>query len=248
MSDSSRNMTINLKIFKQPEALANDVSELLMNIIGQPSSCPFHLAISGGSTPNLLFSTLAAKYADSELWQKTHFWWVDERMVSPGDPESNFGKAHQLLFSKITIPGKNIHRILGENDPAMEAEDYAQQIKAGLTMKDGLPSFDLILLGMGEDGHTASIFPDRLELLLSDHLCVVAYHPVSFQKRITLTGKVINNAQKIFILVTGASKAERLSEILMKGEKGKLLPASHIQPVSGELYWYTDESAAQQLK
>ena len=241
-------MTGALTIYEDPEELANRVADLLMEWIAQSTGKRYNLAISGGSTPNLLFSTLAAKYADSKLWQKTHFWWVDERMVSPGDPDSNFGKAQQLLFSKITIPEKNIHRILGENDPVMEAEDYAQQIKAELNMKDGLPSFHLILLGMGEDGHTASIFPDQMELLLSDHLCVVAYHPVSFQKRITLTGKAINNAQKIFFLVTGANKAERLCEILMKGEKGKLLPASHIQPVNGELFWYTDESAAQQLK
>ena len=248
MSDSIGSMTINLKKFKQPEALADHVSELLMNMIGDTSSYPFHLAISGGSTPNLLFSTLAAKYADSELWQKTHFWWVDERMVSPADPESNYGKALQYLFSKITIPQKNIHRIRGEKDPVIEAEDYAQQIKAELKMKDGWPSFDLILLGMGEDGHTASIFPGQMDLLLSDHLCVVACHPVSFQKRITLTGNVINNAQKIIFMVTGANKAERLSEIRLNGEKGKLLPASHIQPVGGELFWYTDESAAQLLK
>ena len=241
-------MTGALTIYRDPEELANKVADQLMEWIAQSKGKRYDLAISGGSTPNLLFSTLAAKYADSKLWQKTNFWWVDERMVSPRDPESNYGKALQYLFSKVTIPEKNIHRILGENDPVPEAEDYAQQIKAELTMKDELPSFDLIMLGLGEDGHTASIFPNQMELLLSDHLCEVAYHPVSSQKRITLTGKVINNAQKIFFLVTGANKAESLSEIRMKGEKGKLLPASHIQPISGELFWYTDESAAQQLK
>jgi 6-phosphogluconolactonase len=149
-----------------------------------------------------------------------------------------------LLFSKIAIPEKNIHRIRGEQDPESEAEYYARLMKGALTMRQGWPCFDLVLLGMGEDGHTASIFPDQLGLLQSDHLCEVASHPVTLQKRVTLTGKVINNAKKIFFLCTGGNKAERLSEIWNKGEKGKLLPAAHIRPVGGELYWYTDESAA----
>lgn len=237
-------MPFNLITYTHPEDLADHLSDLLMNMIGQSSSSTFHLAISGGSTPNLLFSALAHKYADSVLWQKTHFWWVDERMVSPGDPESNFGNAQQLLFSKIPIPEKNIHPVRGEQDPAYEAEYYSQQIEGTLKIKEGWPRFDLILLGMGEDGHTASIFPDEMELLLSDAICEVAHHPVTFQKRITMTGKVINNAQKIIFLVTGANKAERLYEIRMKDDQGKRLPASCIQPVSGELFWYADESAA----
>lgn len=237
-------MSFNLITYKHPEALADHVSDLLMNLIASSSSNTFHLAISGGSTPNLLFSALAEKYADSDLWQKTHIWWVDERMVAPVDPESNFGKARQLLFSKIPIPEKNIHPIRGEQDPPREAEHYAQQIKETLTITEGWPRFDLILLGMGEDGHTASIFPNEMNLLRSEHLCEVASHPVTFQKRITMTGKIINNAQKIIFLVTGANKAERLYEIRMKSEKAKLFPASCIQPFNGELYWYTDESAA----
>ena len=114
-------------------------------------------------------------------------------------------------------------------------------------MLDGWPRFDLVLLGMGEDGHTASIFPGRLELLRSVLLCEVVWHPVTHQQRITLTGEVINHAAAVCFLVTGTAKAERLSEILSKGEAVKLLPASGIQPVNGELNWFADRNAAQLL-
>jgi len=233
-----------LQIFKDPQLLANKLSEELMAWIADSSGNRFHIAVSGGSTPNLLFSTLAASYADTQLWQKTHFWWVDERMVAPEDAESNFGKCRQLLLSKINIPAENIHRIRGEKEPYQEAEVYETALRNMLTMQNGWPCFDFILLGMGEDGHTASIFPNQPELLKSGRLCAVATHPVTSQKRVTLTGNVINHASIICFQVTGANKAERLSEIWSGGEKGKMLPAGNIQPISGQLFWYTDEEAA----
>ena len=232
-----------LQIFPNPEDLAEQVSTLLMSWIEESSNYKFHLAISGGSTPNLLFSALATNYAGSPLWQKTHFWWVDERMVAPSDPESNFGVANQMLLSKITIPETNIHRILGENSPYQEAENYSRQIREKVTMKDGWPRFDLILLGIGDDGHTASIFPNQMELLRSDRICEVATHPVTFQQRITLTGRAINSADKICVLVTGANKADRMSEIWSEGEKRKTLPAGWIQPTKGHAIWVADEKA-----
>ena len=237
-------MNGNLQIFKNPEALADQVSDQLINWMARAKGSLFHLAISGGSTPNLLYAALASKYADSVLWQKAHFWWVDERMVSPDDPASNFGVVHQLLFSKIDIPEMNIHRIRGENEPFQEANNYIQQIKGSLNMNIGWPQFDLILLGMGEDGHTASIFPNQLELLNSERICEVATHPVTFQQRITLTGRVINGAAKVCFLVTGMNKAWCLSEIWLKRKKATQLPAAYIHPVNGELFWYADESAA----
>ncbi len=240
-------MTENVAIFKDPEALAESFSDQLMEWIANSPGIHFHLAISGGSTPNLLFSALATKYADSVLWHKTHFWWVDERMVSPDNPESNFGVARKLLFSKIVLPEKNIHRIRGEMNPQQEAACYAKEIAEEVKMVDGWPVFDLILLGLGEDGHTASIFPDQMEILESDHICEVAHHSVSLQPRITLTGRAINHARKICFLVTGTKKAGRLAEIWSKSEKAKLLPASCVRPVDGKLYWYVDQSAAQLL-
>lgn len=235
----------NLHIFKSPEELADQFASLFMNWVETHSGNEFHLAISGGKSPDLLFDILAAKYADSELWQKIHFWWVDERMVPPTHPESNFGVVQNLLFSKISIPEENIHRMKGENIPETEARSYADQIRAKLPIREGWPVFDLILLGMGDDGHTASIFPDQMELLSSNQICEVATHPLSGQKRITLTGRAINRAEKVCFLVTGANKAERIEEIWGKKENASLLPAAHILPVNGNLFWYVDEAAAQ---
>lgn len=237
-----------LYIFKNPEELAVQLADQLMEWVVKYSGKAFHLAISGGETPELLFSALAAKYADSPLWQKIHFWWVDERMVPATDPESNFGLVQKLLFSHILISEENIHRIKGENVPQAEALSYSAQIQESLTNHDGWPVFDLILLGMGDDGHTASIFPNQMELFGSDRICEVATHPLTGQKRVTITGKVINNAGKVCFLVTGANKADRLSEIWANQEKANLLPAAHIHPVSSDLAWFVDEQAAQFIR
>jgi 6-phosphogluconolactonase len=241
-------MKSNLHIFKNPEELANQFADQLMSWVEKHSGNSFNLAISGGKTPDLLFSALASKYADSSLWQKIHFWWVDERMVPPGDPESNFGVAQKLLFLQISIPEENIHRIKGENAPEAEALSYSAQILVNLPQQDGWPVFDLILLGMGDDGHTASIFPDQMYLLNSEHICEVAIQPQSGQKRVTLTGKVIINALKVCFLVTGSNKAGRLNEIWNNPEKANLLPAAHIHPGNGNLMWFVDELAAQLIK
>lgn len=240
-------MKQNLHTFKTPEELAGKFAVQLMDWVGNHSGKEFHLAISGGKTPDLLFDALAGKYADSELWQKIHFWWVDERMVPPGDPESNFGVVERLLFSRIKLPAENIHRIKGENDPKAEAVSYSAQIRKRLEQTDGWPVFDLIILGMGDDGHTASIFPDQMELLTSDQICSVATHPVSGQKRVTLTGKAINHAGKICFLVTGSSKAQRILQIFSQSPEAGQLPASHITTASGSPEWYVDEAAVQKL-
>jgi 6-phosphogluconolactonase len=234
-----------LHIFKTPEDLATSFADQMMNWIENSNKEIFHLALSGGKTPDLLFSVLAEKYRNSKVWQKTHFWWVDERMVLPDNPESNFGNAWKLLLSHISIPKENIHRIEGENSPESEAISYASEISNRLIKIDGWPAFDLIILGMGDDGHTASIFPDQLHLLNSENSCEVATHPVTAQKRVTLTGRIINNANKICFLVTGAGKAQALAEIKNDSKMGNLLPAKQIIPVNGELHWYVDQFAVQ---
>jgi len=237
-------MKSNLCIFKSPEELANQFADQLMSWVEKHTGNTFNLAISGGKTPDLLFSVLASEYADSSLWKKIHFWWVDERMVPPGNSESNFGVAQHLLFSRISIPAENIHRIKGENAPGSEALSYSAQIQENISHQDGWPIFDLILLGMGDDGHTASIFPDQMHLLNSEHICEVATQPQIGQKRITLTGKTINNALKVCFLVTGSNKAARLNEIWTNPEKAIILPVAHIHPLRGNLMWFVDELAA----
>jgi len=241
-------MIQNLNIFKNPEELATQFAGQLMSWVENHSRDSFHLAISGGNTPNLLFSVLAEKYANSPFWQKIHFWWVDERMVPPNHPESNFGLAQKLLFSLIPVSEENVHRIKGENNPEAETLSYSTQILEKVSAQNGWPLFDLILLGMGEDGHTASIFPNQMELLKSERICEVATHPDTGQKRVTLTGRAINNAEKICFLVTGSGKANLFSEISKRTEKSNLLPATFIIPENGDLFWYVDESAAQYIQ
>lgn len=229
-----------LIIYSTPEELANVFADQLMSWINEFSGDAYHLAISGGKTPNLLFGILASQYASSPLWQKVHIWWVDERMVPPTHAESNYGVAQKLLFSQISIPEENIHRIKGENNPEEEALSYSNQIKNSLQEKDGWPVFNLILLGMGDDGHTASIFPDQLVLLESKQICEVAIHPSSGQKRVTLTGQVINSAMKRCFLVTGKEKVTILYEIINKSPKSKFLPAFYIE----DSRWYIDKAAS----
>ena len=240
-------MIQNLHIFKTPEELANQFALHLIRWIDNHSGEAFHLAISGGKTPELLFSILAQKYATSMPWQKVHFWWVDERMVSQDDPQSNFGTANRLLLSQIIIPQENIHRIKGENNPQAEALSYSEQIQHKLIPQTGWPTFDLIMLGMGDDGHTASIFPDQMQLINSNQICEVAVQRQSGQQRVTLTGNVINHASKVCFIVTGTSKAERMADIWENQEKANLLPAAHIHTVNGKLAWYVDQTAAKLL-
>ncbi|MGE5395018.1 MAG: 6-phosphogluconolactonase [Candidatus Saccharibacteria bacterium] len=237
-------MTPNLHIYPSPELLAEALADKLITFFDQHTAPVFHVAISGGKTPNLLFTILAGKYAHLPIWKNIHFWWVDERMVPFEDDESNYGTAHKLLFSRIDIPEENIHPIKGENDPTAEALSYSHQISNSLPFSNGWPVFDLILLGMGDDGHTASIFPNQMQLLHSDQICKVAVYPQSGQKRITLTGPTINSALNIWFIVTGTAKADRLKEIFSGNEPAKSIPAANIMPLNGTLEWYVDKAAA----
>jgi 6-phosphogluconolactonase len=232
-----------LYVFDHPVTLASKFADLLMDWISIHQKEVFHLAISGGSTPNLLFAALAEKYKDNQYWKKVHFWWVDERMVAPDHRESNFGTVEQLLFSKIELMKKQIHRIKGELEVGFEVDSYTHQIQENLDVENGIPRFDLVLLGMGEDGHTASIFPNQMHLLNSKKICEIAIHPLTGQKRITLTGSVINQADKICFLVTGENKARRIAEIWNNLQNANQLPAYHIEAINGTLLWFLDSAA-----
>jgi len=201
------------------------------------------LALSGGSTPQALFKTLAEKYASRINWRNIHFFWADERCVPPGDPESNYRSANELLLSRVGVPDKNIHRMRGEDSPEEEALRYESVILSIVPLKYNIPRFDWIWLGMGDDGHTASIFPDQLALMYSDRICQTAIHPVTKQKRITLTGKTLNHARRVSFLVTGPAKTEISRIVLKETELRQKYPAAHVRPSEGEVDWYMDEAA-----
>jgi 6-phosphogluconolactonase len=205
------------------------------------------IALSGGNTPKLLFQIFSDKYSTQIQWQRIHIYWCDERCVPPDHADSNYGMTKQYLLNHNTIPEQNIHRIEGESDPIAETIRYAKEVNTFVKTIRGLPAFDWILLGMGEDGHTASIFPDQMELLTTEKLTAVAVHPQSGQKRITLTGRIINNADWITFLVTGNNKAELVSKILKQDSLSLNFPAAKVEPNHGRLEWYLDSEAASRI-
>jgi 6-phosphogluconolactonase len=234
-----------LKIYASPLELAEKFAEDMTSMIAESikNAVPFTIALSGGTTPELLFKVLSENFAESVLWKFVHFFWGDERCVPPDNDESNYGMAWRKFLSRIEIPSGNIHRIRGEDDPENEASRYSIEILSSVRKRDRLPLFDLVILGLGEDGHTASIFPGHSELFDSDKICEVALHPVTGQKRITLTGRVINNADNVTFLVTGKTKAEIVEKMFKKDSSVINFPASFIVPVYGKLNWYIDHDA-----
>jgi 6-phosphogluconolactonase len=237
-----------IKIFPTPYDLAMNFAEDLVKMVNESAKDkkPFTIALSGGSTPELLFRLLAEKFAHEIPWQYVHFFWGDERCVAPDDPESNFGMTKQTLLSNIDIPTENVHRIRGEADPDSEAIRYSQEILRFTTSYKSLPSFNLLILGLGEDGHTASIFPGHLELFSSEKICEVTVHPVTGQKRITITGRVINNAERITFLATGKKKAPIVEKMFKKDPLALNYPAGYTVPVFGQLTWMLDKEAARE--
>jgi len=202
-----------------------------------------NVALSGGSTPKIVFDYLAENYLDLD-WTKVHFYWGDERCVPPTDDDSNYKMTLTHLLAKIAIPEQNIHRILGENDPQKEAVRYSAVLEKELPSEQQIPKFDLVILGMGDDGHTASIFPHEIQLWEAKDHCVVALHPDSGQQRVSITGTIINNADQVAFLVTGASKAKKVQEIIKETGDFNKYPATLVKPSSGKLIWFLDEDAA----
>ncbi len=242
-------MKPSIKKFKDNPAVANAFAKDLVELLRELTQVKTKVTISlsGGSTPKLLFEVLAREYSDSIDWCRVHFFWGDERCVEPDDPESNFGEASKLFLGQIEIPSENVRRIHGELDPEDACTHYEQVIRKCIETNDaGEPIFDIMILGMGSDGHTASIFPHQIELLNSKKDCEIAVHPESGQKRITLTGKVINASERVIYLITGSAKAPVLAEILSKSEGASKYPVAHVMP-EGRTTFYLDDAAAAEI-
>lgn len=236
-------MSYDLKIFNSVNDLSVFFADLLKNNVDK-SPEKINLVLSGGSTPEFIFNFLAEQYQSKISWNKINIFWGDERCVPPADSESNYKMAYDSLLSSLKIPETNIFRIHGEADPPDEAKRYSEIIKNNVPQKNNFPAFDLIMLGLGEDGHTASIFPDQMDLITNDKICSVAVHPVTSQKRITLTGRAINNAKRIIFIVTGENKSKVVSDILNKNTGWEKYPAGFINPGSGKLIWLLDKATA----
>ena len=175
-------MELHIHIYDNNERVAAAFAEWLKDWFAKQAKNPVHIALSGGSTPKLLFQKLADAYVDSFDWDRVHFWWGDERCVPPDHAESNYRMTKEIMLDKLNLPEENIHRVLGEaQDLEAERKRYADEIQKWVPMDGDLPRFDLIMLGMGDDGHTASIFPDQMALLEDEELVAVASH--QFQGR-----------------------------------------------------------------
>ncbi|MGD1277033.1 MAG: 6-phosphogluconolactonase [Tepidisphaeraceae bacterium] len=201
----------------------------------------FSIALSGGNTPKALYELLASDaYCDDVDWQHWQVYFGDERWVGPDHPDSNYRMARQALLDHVPLDARNVHRMKGEIDPQEAAVEYGQLLKDQFA--DG--GLDLILLGLGDDGHTASLFPGTAALAETHRRCVANFVPKLSAWRLTLTAPFINRARQVVVLVSGDAKAKKVTEVLEGPSDPQRLPIQLIQPQSGELLWLLDAAAA----
>ncbi len=237
-----------IKVFKDIGELSQYAADLFIHIANESikERGRFLVSLAGGGTPMRLYEILGAWSPDKVDWARVHFFWGDERCVPVDDAGNSYGQTKKILFDKIG--GTNIHRILSELTPDEAAKKYAQTLKQFAEPPLDWPRFDLVLLGMGDDGHTASLFPGSLMKVDSPTLAVTANYQDRPANRVTLTPQVFNSARNIVFLVTGISKAETLVNVLSDEHKPDIYPAQRINPQDGQLTWFVDEAAASKLK
>lgn len=239
----------NVFVFDTPEQLAIAAAERFVE-----SEYPFHgeadrfsIALSGGNTPKRVYELLATeRFARRVEWSHVDLFFGDERCVPPDHPDSNYGMAYETLISKVAIPANNVHRIIGEGNAEESAILYETQLKTSFGAAFW-PRFDLVLLGLGEDGHTASLFPGSAVLNERSKWVAATSAKEAEYERITLTVPVFNSAARVIFLVAGAAKAEPLSQVLRPEPGAEPLPAQLIQPSSGSLEWLVDHAAGSLL-
>lgn len=253
-----------INVFPEPVDLVGEVSAQIVSLGSRAIAERGHFSfmLSGGSTPRLLYERLAEPDVLGSMdWSKVQVYWGDERCVLPDHRDSNYRMARESLLEHVPIPPENIHRIRGELDPQAGALDYEAEVRKSFqnelgpfftanTSKGFLPVFDVILLGLGTDGHTASLFPGSSALWERERWFVAVEHdqpPPPLVPRITVTPRVINAGSNIFFLVTGADKARRLSQVLEGQYRPEEIPAKMISPEKGRLSWYLDQAAAGEL-
>ncbi len=241
--------TRTIKILATPadlfRAAADEFTRLGRNAIAARNR--FTVALSGGSTPKSLYSLLAAKYAGFD-WSRTFLFFGDERHVPPGDSDSNYRMVNESLLSKIDIPAANVSRVKAENpDAAAAAAEYETQMQRFFALSPGeFPRFDLILLGLGPDGHTASLFPGSEGLKEQSKLVIANWVEKFKTYRISFTFPVLNNAAEVMFLASGADKADMVHQVL-EGKNTPPYPSQQVGPFNGRLLWMLDEAAAKML-
>jgi 6-phosphogluconolactonase len=226
-----------IEVYSDAKELAQAAAEYFV------AQGPETVALSGGSTPKLMFQVLAEQFRYDVSWSNVHFFWSDERHVPPDDPESNYRMAAEALLSHVPVSTNNVHRIRSENPDALATASEYEQTIIDVT-KQTLPRLDLIFLGLGTDGHTASIFPGSEVLNETERLVAAPYVEKFKSYRITMTLPLLNNGSSIVFLVSGAEKAEIVKAVLQGEHK---YPAQAVNPHPGELIWMLDKDAASKL-
>jgi 6-phosphogluconolactonase len=236
-----------IRVFPTPEVLAAEAANLIVEAADRTfiSGDVFSIALSGGSTPKILYELLAGEPYRSQIdWPRVEVYFVDERCVPPDHKDSNFRMANEALLSKVPLKPENVHRMRGEIDPEEAAIEYGRLLKQKVG-DSGAP--DVILLGMGEDGHTASLFPGTPAVNETHHRVVANYaeHSTTGKSwRLTMTAPFINRSPQVVVMVAGANKAETVRQVLEEDEDPQRYPIQLIRPVSGKLIWLMDAAAA----
>jgi 6-phosphogluconolactonase len=247
---TKKNASAEIKVVKDPDEISRTAAEMIIRqaSASRPSTGPFTLALSGGSTPRTLHQRLSCEPSamGSLWWNNLHFFWGDERHVPPEHPQSNYRMACETLFASGLVPAQNIHRVHAEEpDAVIAAKKYERKLQSFFNPATGqLPRLDCVLLGIGSDGHTASLFPGTDALKEKRRLVAANYVEKLQAHRITMTVPLLNNAAQVIFLVGGRKKAEVLKEILEGDYRPDLLPAQLIRPVHGKLLWLVDQAAA----
>jgi 6-phosphogluconolactonase len=248
-----------VEVHPGPASLARAVAERFVDFADRSVAARgrFLVALAGGSTPREAYGLLASDEMVSWVdWSRVHLFWGDERCVPPEHPDSNYRMARQTLLDRVPLPGENVHRIRGELLPERAADEYERELRA-LAAEQARPDtsggdevlrVDLVLLGMGEDGHTASLFPGTAAMEERSRWVVAQRGPAAGAWRVTLTPVVINAAANIAIVVSGSGKAERLRQALTTPPQPQILPVQAVQPTNGRLVWMVDAGAAALLE
>ncbi len=233
-----------VQVLADPEALSHSAANLVSAIIeAAAAKGTVSVALSGGSTPRRLYTLLGeAPWRERIEWKRVHLFWADERCVPPDHNESNYRLVAETFLSRVDLPEDHIHRIRGEEEPELAARVYEEELRR-FSRPEALPVFDLILLGAGEDGHTASLFPGSPALREKKRFAVPVYCEAPKHSRITLTLPVLNRAAHVLFLASGRAKAAVVHEIVEDGNP-KQYPAGLVQPVSGAVTWMIDREAA----
>jgi 6-phosphogluconolactonase len=238
-----------IRIFKDIENLSHAAAGLFTKQAAESITARgrFLAALNGGNTPMRLFQLLATDFHDQVDWSKVHLFWGDERCVAPEDAGSSYGLARAVLLSHVPIPDSNIHRIKGELGPVVASKEYSLVLKELSSPPLEWPSFDLVYLGMGEDGHTASLFPGSPVDADDAVIPATAQYQDRPAERVTLTPVVLNSARMIVFMATGKKKSPVLAEVLSDRYNPALYPVQRIKPNDGQLIWLVDEEAAGNL-